>query len=180
MKLPELLIELVKANFVAEPSTKYDDLTVTGLKRESDNAEVNIISLPSENVWNVSLFPDSNIQIAKVIRNKDFLSHTEIAAALIELSIQVKEAQTHHKHFYRQPEHCTCMGSTYCKMICEGGLAICALCGHYEGSLTTDCPGIYTYANYGDPVYAGTIDFRNGAWIEGVSSPHTPAHYRQQ
>jgi hypothetical protein len=57
--------------------------------------------------------------------------------------------------------------------VCEGGLSICKVCGLYEGSLTTECPGYECYAEKGDDVYAGKIDFRDGQWVEG-KSPYTP------
>lgn len=51
----------------------------------------------------------------------------------------------------------------YCS-ICDGGLAVCTICGLAEGSLTTECPGVASEKEYGDEVYEGRLDFRDGKW----------------
>lgn len=40
-------------------------------------------------------------------------------------------------HVYEKHENCT---RDYCN-VCEGGLAICTVCGGMEGSLLPECPG---------------------------------------
>lgn len=61
-------------------------------------------------------------------------------------------------------------------MFCDGGLFACALCGSFEGATTTQCPGEQMTADQIDAVYAGTLDYRNGAWAEACSR-HTPAFW---
>ena len=66
-------------------------------------------------------------------------------------------------HVAEKHENCK---TPYCQ-ICEGGLTICNRCGLAEGSLTTHCPGVESYAAHGDAVYAGKEDFFNGQWVSG-------------
>ncbi len=61
--------------------------------------------------------------------------------------------------WYVCPE--TCIGC----MFCDGGLGACTTCGGFEGTLTTDCVGTELAWFTRDKVYAGEIDFLNGAWI---------------
>lgn len=51
-------------------------------------------------------------------------------------------------------------------LICDGGLAICSVCGGAEGALTTDCPGIQLESYQLDSIHNGDIDFINEKWIE--------------
>ena len=74
-------------------------------------------------------------------------------------------------------EHDNCQEPGTCS-ICDGGLAICKVCGHIEGSLTTECPGEHTYSEKGDLVYQGKLDFKDGKWIE-TASHYSPAFYRK-
>lgn len=60
--------------------------------------------------------------------------------------------------------------------VCEGGLSICTRCGLIEGSLTTECPGVPSWAEHGDKVYAGKEDFIAGEWVPKCS-PHSPAYW---
>ena len=53
--------------------------------------------------------------------------------------------------------------------ICCGGLALCKVCGLYEGSLTTDCAGYRVKSDIGDQVYAGKLDFKDGKWIHACT-----------
>lgn len=69
---------------------------------------------------------------------------------------------------------CTCY-RTGC-MFCDGGLFACALCNSFEGATTTHCPGEKMTADQSDAVYAGKLDYRNGAWLEACSR-HTPAFW---
>jgi hypothetical protein len=49
---------------------------------------------------------------------------------------------------------------------CDGGLFSCTVCGGFEGSLTTDCPGIKVDKKKLDEVYSGDIDYREGrGWV---------------
>lgn len=48
---------------------------------------------------------------------------------------------------------------------CDGGLGSCTVCGGFEGSLTTICPGVALTAEQLEAVYANKIDFGRGfAW----------------
>jgi len=44
------------------------------------------------------------------------------------------------------------------------GLAFCRTCGGTEGSIPTECPGRQMLTPEADRVYAGSLDFVNGAW----------------
>ncbi|KVV40825.1 hypothetical protein WT27_12910 [Burkholderia territorii] len=61
-------------------------------------------------------------------------------------------------------------GSTLYRLVCEGGLGICKVCGLGEGSLTTECPGERSGAK-ADDVYAGKIDYVDGRWQSGRLNP---------
>jgi hypothetical protein len=56
---------------------------------------------------------------------------------------------------------CKCTDNPYC-MFCEGGLYACTVCGGFEGSLPTDCPGYWMGEDLADAVYAGVVDYRAG------------------
>ncbi|QRE00495.1 hypothetical protein [Burkholderia phage BCSR129] len=43
--------------------------------------------------------------------------------------------------------------------ICDGGLAVCIVCGGAEGSLPTKCPGYRMTADQQDEVYAGRLNY---------------------
>lgn len=70
------------------------------------------------------------------------------------------------------PVVCTCRLLTC--MFCEGGLFGCSVCGSLESATTTHCPGGRMAAEASDAVYAGTLDFRDGAWREGECSRSSP------
>lgn len=72
------------------------------------------------------------------------------------------------EHVYLDGKSCNCKKEGNC-MICDGGLAICKICGLYEGSLTTECPSYDCYKDKSDDVYAGKIDFRDGKWVKGYT-----------
>lgn len=59
-------------------------------------------------------------------------------------------------------------------MWCQGGLTVCSRCGSFEGATTTHCPGEEMYQGYGEAVYAGHVDYRDGKWWR-VGSPWTPS-----
>jgi hypothetical protein len=48
--------------------------------------------------------------------------------------------------------------------ICDGGLALCQICGGGEASLPTDCPGYRMTYDRKDLIVNGQIDFINGKW----------------
>jgi len=73
------------------------------------------------------------------------------------------------KHIFEEHTDCQVEGC----LICDGGLAICTVCGLAEGSLTTDCCGYRCAAEMGDSVYNGKKDFVNGQWVD-KKSPHAP------
>lgn len=51
-------------------------------------------------------------------------------------------------------------------MFCNGGLALCTVCGGGEGSLPTDCPGEKMTDLVEASVYAGRTDYVNGEWVD--------------
>lgn len=69
--------------------------------------------------------------------------------------------------------HIACTRNYGC-MVCDGGLFICTRCGCLEGSLATECPGYECYTEYGDAIYKGEIDFRNGQWTKEEISINSP------
>src|SRR5215218_9900303 len=77
MKLPELILELVKAGFTIG-NTISADFNRTTLNRDSDNASASILSSPSETVWSLALFPDRNLDLPIVIKNHPFPTHDQI------------------------------------------------------------------------------------------------------
>ena len=79
------------------------------------------------------------------------------------------------KHVWVTHENCQKPG--VCP-ICDGGISICKICGHVEGSITTECPGEKTYQEKGDLVHQGKLDLKDGKWIE-AASPYSPAFYKK-
>ena len=55
-------------------------------------------------------------------------------------------------------------------------LLFCSVCGLCEGCLTTECPGVESFREHQEAVYAGQKDFVDGAWQLGRVSPHSPAY----
>lgn len=49
--------------------------------------------------------------------------------------------------------------------VCDGGLAMCTVCGGGEGAMPTDCPGAKIAAPILDQIYRGEFDFVGGQWI---------------
>ena len=76
-------------------------------------------------------------------------------------------------HTYEKHERCDVL---HC-VVCDGGLSICTTCGLVEGSLTSECPGVQSYSEKADDVYAGKIDFKSGRWVNEPSD-HSPAGWR--
>ena len=48
---------------------------------------------------------------------------------------------------------------------CDGGLFLCTICGGFEGSLTTECPGKQMTEYQEQSVCNGFVDFKNGRWV---------------
>lgn len=73
-------------------------------------------------------------------------------------------------------------------MFCDGGLSSCTACGSFEGATTTECPGSRMTQEQIDAVYAGTLDFRDGQWVNAPSGscsshydmPGLPKHIQEQ
>lgn len=52
-------------------------------------------------------------------------------------------------------------------MFCDGGLGSCTVCGGFEGTLPTDCPGERMDGALETRIYNGEIDYRAGrGWCE--------------
>lgn len=58
-----------------------------------------------------------------------------------------------------------CRGCDAGCQFCRGGLAACSTCGGGEGSLPTECPGQRMSEEESDRVYAGLLDYKDGAWV---------------
>lgn len=54
---------------------------------------------------------------------------------------------------------------------------VCARCHLLEGGLTSECPGVDSFADHADKVYQGEEDFVGGAWVTGACSPHSPKRW---
>lgn len=50
-------------------------------------------------------------------------------------------------------------------IICDGGLALCEVCGLGEGALTTECCGHRVDSDVADDCYIGKQDFINNIWV---------------
>ena len=72
------------------------------------------------------------------------------------------------KHLYFK---CNCHKSGC--MWCDGGLALCIACKGFEGTLTTDCPGVKLTKEQELEIYnTGTLDFIDGQWVR-KPTPHS-------
>jgi hypothetical protein len=47
----------------------------------------------------------------------------------------------------------------------RGGLAVCKICGCFEGSLASECPGAQVPADQQDRIYSGEVDFVDSQWV---------------
>lgn len=56
--------------------------------------------------------------------------------------------------------------------ICEGGLAICTVCGAAEGELTKDCCGFRLNQFILDAIYKGGLNFADGMWTVAAGIPY--------
>lgn len=63
-------------------------------------------------------------------------------------------------------------------MFCDGGLTACTVCGAFEGATTTQCPGYQVTHDQWNEVYAGTLDYRHGQWVQ-AESVYSPGGYAQ-
>jgi len=75
-------------------------------------------------------------------------------------------------HIWEEHENCRTMSCP----ICDGGLAVCIVCGLIEGSLTTECPGYYCWHEKQDDIYKGKTDFIDGRWTV-TCPPHSPEQF---
>lgn len=74
--------------------------------------------------------------------------------------------------------------SSLARHVCEGGLAICKVCGIAEGALTTHCPGEPS-GRRADDVYTRKTDYVDGCWTTltqttSVSEEAVIARYRDE
>jgi hypothetical protein len=60
-------------------------------------------------------------------------------------------------------------------MFCEGGLSACTRCGAFEGAWPDECPGEPMTDQRSDAVYAGTLNYRDGAWRDECCRVRRPA-----
>lgn len=75
-------------------------------------------------------------------------------------------------HIYKTAQDCGCAGSGGCP-ICDGGLALCKVCGGADGCMTADCPGRHLTVDEMDAICRGELDYKGGEWItpEAKQSP---------
>jgi hypothetical protein len=62
-----------------------------------------------------------------------------------------------------------------CNLCC---LAVCDVCGLFEGALTTHCPGKPVSFENSERIYRGELNFRGGIWLAECSE-HTPRWFDQ-
>jgi len=74
-----------------------------------------------------------------------------------ELILSVQKELVHRPHVYHKHDHCTNPG--VCP-ICDGGLAMCKVCGGLEGALLETCPGFQLSAEQHDWNYQKFLTFR--------------------
>jgi hypothetical protein len=72
------------------------------------------------------------------------------------------------EHIYHQAgdgHECNEFSCSYCE------LAVCRICGLFEGSLTTDCPGERVKCELSDKIYSEKLDYRvdEGGWVNKLS-----------
>lgn len=68
------------------------------------------------------------------------------------------------KHVYFKHEgRCPDLG--HCNY-CDGGLALCVVCGGAEGELPTECPGGRMTREQRKDVYSGILDYKSGRWVD--------------
>lgn len=89
---------------------------------------------------------------------------TPSPSALAEITRLTKEHG--HEAYVCRSEHED--GGWQC-MFCAGGLTACTRCGGFEGAMPTQCPGETMVREVYDAVYAGTVDYRDGQWVNKPS-----------
>lgn len=52
-------------------------------------------------------------------------------------------------------------------MFCDGGLGACTRCDAFEGAWPDHCPGQRMTSEQSEAVYAGELNYRDGAWRPG-------------
>lgn len=62
---------------------------------------------------------------------------------------------------------------------CAGGLSACAVCGSFEGATTDHCPGAEMAWGQREAVYAGTLNYRDGAWRAECCRVMRPVYDRE-
>lgn len=73
----------------------------------------------------------------------------------------IEESMIEHTKYVCTRQEC------YPCQFCDGGLFACTICGGFEGTLTTECPGRKLTPDEERLIYTeGKLDFRNGAWVE--------------
>jgi hypothetical protein len=65
---------------------------------------------------------------------------------------------------HRYEKHINCQANN-CP-ICDGGLAVCTVCGGAEGSLPTDCPQQKMTWEQQEAVFQGELDYVDGFWVK--------------
>gem|GEM_PF-6686452 len=61
-------------------------------------------------------------------------------------------------------------------MFCDGGLSACTVCGAFEGAWPDDCPIALMTPEQSDEVYAGRLNYRDGAWRSECCQVMRPVH----
>lgn len=69
-----------------------------------------------------------------------------------------KISKSRHKYF-----KCGC-NRPGCQF-CDGGLGSCTVCGGFEGTLATQCPGIPLSEQVLEAIYKGGLDFKQNVWV---------------
>jgi hypothetical protein len=64
------------------------------------------------------------------------------------------------KHKYLKHENCK---NHYCN-ICDGGLALCVICGCAEAELPSECPGGKVHSDLRDMIAQGRMDYIDGKY----------------
>lgn len=76
---------------------------------------------------------------------------------------RVAMARSASPHVWVNPHAGVTCDSGACQW-CEGGLEVCSQCDAFEGATPTECPKRRMAYDEADAVYAGELDFRQGAW----------------
>jgi hypothetical protein len=166
---------LIGSGFIPTESTPIGDGYLRQkYSRKSDGAAVYVDGSEQHGRVDITEIRSSESPLSHYFRSGTNINTEKVETTLTSLREQVVQARQAHKHLYIAPENCRCDYDRSCN-VCDGGLAICSLCGLIEASLTTDCSGQESYRDYGDRVYAGEIDFIGGRWVPGAYSIHAPS-----